>query len=142
MLALGCTFVACSDDDDDNAFVSDGHPEKAAAGTYEGTWLRVYDGDSVYSDGTITVTATDSAYCADFAFYCEEFELDVASVANISYAGSSSKFVYANSQSDGNALGTNFAGTIDGSVATARFTFTQKVGRKSYEYVYRFNLEK
>lgn len=142
VLVMGAAFVACDDDDDDASFVgtNDGHPEIAAEGVYTGTWMQVYttDEDTSYAEGTMTVTATDSAYCADFAYYCEDFDLDVSSVANITYAGSSTKFYYANGSSDGNGLGANFAGVIEDGEATAMFTITQKVGRKSYEYTYRF----
>ena len=140
ILSLGVAFVACDDDDDDASFVgtNDGHPEVAAEGVYTGTWTRILSEDTAYAEGTMTVTATDSAYCADFAFYSEEFDLDVASVANITYAGSSTKFYYANVSSDGNGLGANFAGVIEDGEATAMFTITQKVGRQSYEYQYRF----
>lgn len=143
MLALGLTFVACDDDDDDASFVGsrDVTPEIAAEGTYSGTWLRIYDEDSTYADGTLTVTATDSSYCADITFYCEEFDLDVTSVANITYAGSSTKFYYSNNSSSGNGLGANFAGTIEDGVATAMFTLSQKSGRQTISYDYRFNLE-
>lgn len=137
VLALSLTFVACSDDDDEG-YTSDGHPEIAAAGVYSGTWTRIYSGDTLTAEGTMTVTATDSAYCADIAYYCGDFSLDVASVANITYAGSSTKFYYGNAASDANGLGANFAGKITEGTATAMFTITQKVGRKEYVYAYTF----
>ena len=137
VLALGLTFVACDDDDDDASFSSDGHPEVAAEGVYSGTWTRILDEDTAYAEGTMTVTATDSSYCADFAYYCEEFDLDVASVANITYAGSSTRFMYSNS-TEGNGLGVSFGGIIEDGEATAMFTITQKVGRQQYKYAYSF----
>ena len=138
VLALSLTFVACSDDDDDDSLSTDVTPEIAAAGVYSGTWTRIYSGDTLTAEGTMTVTATDSAYCADFAYYCADFDLDVSSVANISYAGSTTKFYYVNASSDGNGLGANFAGKIIDGEATAMFTITQKVGRTSYSYAYTF----
>ena len=137
MLALGLTFVAC-DDDDDDSFSSDSNPEVAAEGTYTGTWTRELDGEEESGTGTLTVTATDSSYCADITFYCADLDLDATSVANITYAGSTTTFKFYNTYADGNGLGASFSGMIEDGTATASFTLTVKSGRKSYEYDYTF----
>ncbi len=149
VLALSCTFVACSDDDDDDAAAITGNPAPAAAGTYVGTWTIEGDVDTVTTSGTITVAATDSAYTADFTFVADEvsmyvtatstssISLDATSVSNITYAGSTSRFMYQNG-SENNGLGTAFAGIIEDGSITSYFTITQKVGRKSYTFKYNF----
>lgn len=96
VLALSCSFISCSDDDDD-ATIHSVTPEKAAAGVYSGTFTRVQDGttDTLYTQGTVTITATDSAYCADVTYDCTgDFTFNATSVANISYAGNG--FVFTN----------------------------------------------
>ncbi len=139
LLALGTGFVSCSDDDDEstslNASVT---PEIAAEGTYTGTWLQILDGDTVSSTGSIIITRTDSAYCADITFSCADFSLTQTAVTNITYAGNTESFVFGNPSSS-NDLGTSFTGRIDHGSASAMFTLTQKSGRKSYEYDYRFS---
>lgn len=130
-------FSACSDDDDEG-FVSDGHPEVAAQGTYQGTWQRIYSGDTATAIGYIMVTATDSAYCADITFYCADFDLDATAVSNITYANSGTVFYYGNGSAD-NGLGTQFGGMISNGVVTVLFTKSTTVGRKEYEYTYSFS---
>ncbi len=148
VLALSSTFVACSDDDDDDPAIT-GNPATAAAGTYEGTWTIAGDVDTVTTNGSIVVAATDSAYCADFTFKADEvtmnisstststLSLDATSVANVSYAGSTSEFSFSNSNSS-NGLGSAFAGRIDDGTVTSFFTLTQKVGRATYTFNYSF----
>lgn len=139
-----CTiFVACDDDDDDSSSIGASvTPETAAEGTYTGTWTLITTvsstSDTAQAAGTIVVTP-DSAYVADFNFVCEEIELDMTSNANISYAGSTSKFYYHNSSST-NGLETSFAGQLDNSTmtGTAMFSITQKSGRVETTYTYRF----
>lgn len=136
-IALALAFSACSDDEDES-FVSDGHPEVTAQGTYQGVWTRVYSGDTVTANGYITVTATDTAYCADITFYCADFDLSATAVSNITYANSNTAFYYGNGSTD-NGLGTQFGGMISNGAATVLFTKSTTVGRKEYEYTYSFN---
>lgn len=118
-LVFGGIFVACGDDGyEDEPFESDGHPEVAAEGVYVGTWAQILTGDSVFAEGTVTVTATDSAYCADVAYFCEDFEMDLVSVANITYARSTTRFYFSNYVED-NGMGAVFAGIIEDGDATA-----------------------
>lgn len=139
LLVLGISFVSCSDDEDESTSLNASQtPEIAAEGIYSGEWLQVLDGDSVWSSGSIIITRTDSAYCADITFSCADFSLTQTSVANITYAGNTASFVFGNPSSD-NGLGTSFTGRIDNGSASAMFTLTQKSGRKSYEYDYRFS---
>ena len=139
LLALGTSFVACSDDDEVSSSLNASQtPEIAAEGTYSGEWVQILDGDSVWSSGSIIITRTDPAYCADITFNCEDFSLTQTSVANITYAGNTESFVFGNSSTE-NGLGTSFTGRIDNGSASAMFSLTQKSGRKSYTYDYRFN---
>ena len=136
-LAFGFTFAACSDDDDEGRSFSS-TPEIESAGTYTGTFTRVQDGttDTLTAPGTVTLTATDSAYCTDVAFAAAGFDLDAKSVANISHADDG--YVFTNS-STSNGLGAAFQGRIDASgTLTSSFNITQKEGRKTYVYHYSF----
>ena len=55
MLALGCTFVACSSDDDDPSYNFTSSAEQGSAGTYTGEWTRTSDDGTVETfAGTIT----------------------------------------------------------------------------------------
>ncbi len=136
-LVLGFAFSACSDDDDE-AMTFDTTPEISAAGTYTGTFTRVQDGttDTLVAQGSVTLAPTDSAYCADVTFACADFDLDAASVTNITHANEG--YVFSNTSSD-NGLGAPFKGRIDGgNVLNSSFDFTQREGRKQYVYHYTF----
>ncbi|WP_295434490.1 hypothetical protein [uncultured Prevotella sp.] len=139
VLALSCSFISCSDDDDD-ATIHSVTPEKAAAGVYSGTFTRVQDGttDTLYTQGTVTITATDSAYCADVTYDCTgDFTFNATSVANISYAGNG--FVFTNN-STSNGLGASFIGRISSEgTLSSYFKVQQKSGRKTYTYYYNFS---
>ena len=136
-MAFGFACVSCSDDDDDAAAPS-GNAASVAAGTYTGTWTRILDSDTLTAEGTMIVSATDSAYTADIAYACSTFNLNTSSVANFAYSGASgSLFDYSNG-STSNGMGTIFCGKITDGVATAIFSYTQKSGRKSYTYKYSF----
>lgn len=147
VLTLSCALVSCGDDDSSDAKIG-GNPATAAAGTYKGTWTVTLDSVSVTTPGTITVTATDSAYTADFAFAAESFRmlvgtsqqtlsLDVTSVANIAYNGSTTSFDFSNSSTT-TAIGQPFAGKIFDGVVTTNFSLEQKAGRKKYTFNYAF----
>lgn len=142
ILTFSCVLVACSDDDDEN--VSFGAtPEIEAAGVYTGTFSRVQDGttDTLYTTGTVTITATDSAYCADISFDCSgDFAFSDASVANIAHANGG--FVFENSSSS-NGLGTPFMGRIDeNGNLTSYFKIQQRSGRLTYTYHYNITAAK
>lgn len=103
ILALSCTFVACSDDDTEGAPVSQ-TPASDCSGTYSGTWtvdsvyaiqvstgrgdnLRV-TGDTIEGTATIPGTAVitpdaSSAYVATLGFHCSTI-LNTVSPVNIS----------------------------------------------------------
>jgi hypothetical protein len=136
ILTVCSIFASCGDDNE--ATAPSGNPATAAAGTYSGTFTRVLDKDTVTAEGTITVTATDSMYCADLKFESSTFSLSSTAVSDIAYAGSDGKtFVY-NSPSSSNGLGAAFCGRIADGKATSMFTLTQRSGRKSYSYKYTF----
>ena len=141
LLTLSCGFVSCgSDDDNDITFSTT--PEKAAAGTYSGTWTQTEDGatTSTTCEGTITIAPTSNAYQADITFDAPEFSISATSVANISHANNG--FVF-NNNVDTNPLGANFAGKIDeqGNIAL-NFMKQMKVGRKQYTYFFVFEGKK
>ena len=132
MLAL--TLTACSDDDKDISY--DNAPEKAAAGTYSGTWSRVAEGEEVTGTGTVTLTATGTAYNVDVAFDCPDFDISATSVANIAHANDG--FVFNNNLS-GNGLEAAFGGKIDESGNLGvNFQKEVKVGRKRTVSVFTF----
>ena len=138
-LALGLGFTACSDDDEDDGGRFATTPEIEAAGVYSGTFSKVQDGktDTPYSKGTLTVTPTDSAYCADITYDSSDaFTYNATSVANITHADAG--FAFWNSSST-NGLGTSFTGRIygDGS-AESSFDVKERSGRVVYTYHYKF----
>lgn len=139
VLALGLGFTACSDDDEEDGGRFATTPEIEAAGVYSGTFSKVQDGktDTLYADGTLTVTPTDSAYCADITYDCSgEFTYNAVSVANITHANSG--YAFWNSSST-NGLGASFTGRIegDGSVEST-FDIKERSGRVVYTYHYKF----
>lgn len=147
LLTLSCGFVSCgSDDDNDITFSTT--PEKAAAGTYSGTWTLTEEGatTSKTCEGTITLTPTDSVNCVDITFDApfkgddEKYKINATSVANISHANNG--FVF-NNNVDTNPLGANFAGKIDeqGNIAL-NFMKQVKEGRKQYTYFFVFEGKK
>lgn len=141
LLAFSFSFVSCSDDDDNN-ITFDTTPEKAAAGTYTGTWTQTEDGatTSTTCNGTVTVAPTSNAYQADFTFEAPDFEINATSVANISHANYS--FVF-NNNVETNPLGANFAGMIDeNGNLTVNFMKQRRVGRKQYTFFFVFEGKK
>lgn len=139
VLALGLGFTACSDDDEEDGGRFATTPEIEAAGVYSGTFSKVQDGktDTLYSKGTLTVAATDSAYCADITYDCSDgFTYNATSVANITHDNSG--YAFWNS-STSNGLGTSFTGRIagDGSVEST-FDIKERSGRVVYTYHYKF----
>ena len=136
VLAVSFGFVSCGDDDEDNIITYSTTAEKASEGTYSGSWVRVLNDEVVTYTGTVTLTATDSVGYTNVTFSCPEASINATSVANIWNAGNGFQFV---NQVSSNGLGATFAGRIydDGKLTTG-FTITQKVGRKSYEFVYKF----
>ncbi len=142
LLTFSCVLVACSDDDDD-AISYGATPEIEAAGVYTGTFARVQDGttDTLYTTGTVTITPTDSAYCADIAFDCDgDFTFNGTSVVNITHAGHG--FIFENSSAS-NGLGTAFMGRIDeNGNLTSYFKIQQKSGRLTYTYHYNITAAK
>lgn len=137
VLALSCTFVACSDDEDENYSYST-TADQATAGTYSGTWTRTLDGVAETFDGTITFASAGTAGVSNVTFSCPGTSLDATSVANVWNAKYDFQFMN-QTTSTANGLGTAFSGIIseDGQITVA-FTLTQKVGRKAYDYQYQF----
>lgn len=152
ILALSCTFVSCSDDDEDAAAPA-GNPAEVAAGTYTGTWSITLDTTTVEVPGSITVAATDSDYTADITIACDQYTMkvgrsrsrlgiNVTSIANIAYAGGNGESFQFNNGVDSNPLGVAFAGRIDNGKAIAYFTKKLRVGLRTNDFNYRFSGQK
>ena len=138
MLALSFSFVSCGDDDDTISFPTT--PEKAAAGTYTGTWTVSSDTESSEGSGTIILTATDTPYNVDVtiegSFTTAALNVSSTSIANITQANNG--FVFNNNMAT-NPLGAGFTGKIDenGNIGV-NFQKEVRVGRKQYKYNYVF----
>ncbi|MBQ7421293.1 MAG: hypothetical protein IJV27_04035 [Prevotella sp.] len=139
VLAIGCTFVSCGDDDDEN-YNYPTTAEIASAGTYAGTWTREKDGVIEEFDGTVTLEATDRVGVTNITFTCPNASLNATSVSNIWNANDGFKFQQNISTGNpDNGLGVAFAGNIYGNgTLTASFTLSQRSGRISVTYVYKF----
>lgn len=135
-------FASCSNDDNNDAVTPSGNPAEIAAGTYEGTWTRIANGDTTTNEGTIIIAATDSDFTADFHFISTGYSLDASSVANIAYAGSDgTTFVYNNGTST-NTLGSVFAGRIEDGTVSSRFQISQRAGRTMKLFTFLFKGKK
>lgn len=138
VLALGCAFTACSDDNDDEVINYTTTPEKASAGTYSGTWTRILATDSVAtsSPGEVVFAATDSIGATDITFTCSDFDLNATSVANVWNSGRGFQFI---NNLKSNGLGTEFAGRItEDNKLTVGFTISIREGRATNTYYYSF----
>ena len=137
VLALGCTFVACSDDNDDPSINYTSSAEEGSAGTYTGEWTRIgSESTDVYS-GTITLSAAGTN-ATNVTFSCPDASLNATSIANVWHANYGYQF-FNQTASDANKLGVSFSGRIDESGnIDASFTISQRVGRKNYEFKYEF----
>ncbi|MBR5749505.1 MAG: hypothetical protein IKY01_12080 [Prevotella sp.] len=141
MLALGCTFVACGDDNDDPSIDFTSSAEEGSAGTYTGEWTRISsEGTDVYS-GTITLTAAGTN-ATNVTFSCPDASINASSIANVWHANYGYQF-FNQTTGDANKLGVAFSGRIDeAGNLDASFTLSQRVGRKNYEFKYEFRGKK
>ena len=141
VLALGCSFVACSDDNDDPSIDFTTTAEQGSAGTYTGEWTRVgSDATDVFS-GTVTLAAAGTN-ATTVTFSCPDASLNATSVANVWHANYGYQFFNQTTSSE-NGLGVAFSGRIDESGnLNASFTLSQRVGRKNYEFKYEFRGKK
>ena len=135
VLALSCTFVACSNNDDEDINFSS-TAEVGSAGTYTGTYTRIYEGETVTYSGSITLAASGTTNVSTLTATCSDAGIDITAPVNIAHANYGYAFVN-NVATD---FGTNgIAGHItDSNVLTASFTISQKVGKKNYEFIYSF----
>ena len=141
VLALGYTFVACSDDNDDPSIDFTTTAEQGSAGTYSGEWTRISsEGTDVYS-GTVTLAAAGTN-ATNVTFSCPDASIEATSIANVWHANYGYQF-FNQTVSDANKLGVAFSGRIDeaGNI-DASFTLSQRVGRKNYEFKYEFRGKK
>lgn len=142
VLALGCTFVACSDDNDDPSIDFTSSAEQGSAGTYNGEFSRLSDDGTIdtYS-GTITLAAAGTN-ATNVTFSCPDASLDATSIANVFHANYGYQF-FNQTVSDANKLGVAFSGRIDeAGNLNASFTLSQRVGRKNYDFKYEFKGKK
>ena len=139
VLALGCGFTACSDDNADEVINYSTTPEKASAGVYVGTWTRTLASDETavqVADGEVTLAATDSLGVTDITFNCTDLSLNAISVANVWNSGRGFQFV---NNLKSNGLGTEFAGRIsEDNQLTVAFTISIREGRSTNTYYYSF----
>ena len=141
MLALGCTFVACGDDNEDPVINFSSSAEQGSAGTYSGTWTRTGDDGTATFNGSITLAAAGTNV-TNVTFSCPDASLDATSVANVWHANYGYEF-FNQTASTANGLGASFSGRIDeAGNLNASFTLSQKVGRKNYEFKYEFRGKK
>ena len=141
VLALGCTFVACGDDNDDPSIDFTTTAEQGSAGTYSGEWTRISsEGTDVYG-GTVTLAAAGTN-ATNVTFSCPDASIEATSIANVWHANYGYQF-FNQTVSDANKLGVAFSGRIDeaGNI-DASFTLSQRVGRKNYEFKYEFRGKK
>lgn len=132
---------SCSDDND-NIYTFANAPEIDAQGTYEGSYLRVKYGttDSARATGTIVLAPADTAYTTHASFSSAEFKLDKSVVLNISHANEG--FVLFNN-STLNSIGQPVTGRIDNNKQlNIQFQLSQRVGRRTYTYIYHFTGKK
>lgn len=138
VLALSCSFVACSSDDDENINFSSS-AEQGSAGTYSGTWTRTGDDGTESYSGTVTLAPGSATGVTSVTFSCPDANINATSVANVWHANYGYQF-FNQTASDANGLGVSFAGRVDQSGAlNTSFTISQKVGRKNQEFKYEFN---
>ena len=138
LLTLGCTFVACGDDNDDPVINFDTTAAQGSAGTYSGTWTRTGDDGSADYSGTVTLAAANGANATNVTFSCPDASLDATSIANVWHANYGYEF-FNQTNSAANGLGVSFSGRIDeAGNLNASFTISQKVGRKNYQFKYEF----
>lgn len=137
VLALGSTFVACGDDNDDPVINFETTAEQGSAGTYSGTWTRTGDDGTETYNGTITLAAAGSNITS-VTFSCPDADLNATSTANVWHANYGYQF-FNQTASDANGLGASFSGIIDeNGNLNASFTLSQRVGRKNVEFKFEF----
>ena len=143
LLTLGCTFVACGDDNDDPSISYDTTAEQGSAGTYTGEWTRIGDDGTATYSGSVTLAAGGVAYVTNVTFSCPEANINnETSIANVWHANYGYGF-FNQTNSTANGLGASFSGRIDeAGNMNAAFTISQKVGRKNYEFKYEFKGKK
>lgn len=136
-LTLSSAFVSCGNDNEDKSITYTQSAEEMSAGTYNGTWTRQMSGDENIDTYTGTVTlAAKSNGLSDLTTICTDASLNLTAAVNIWHSDNGCQF--------SNKMATDFgakgvAGRVDDSgILTVSFTITQRVGKKSYEYLYRF----
>lgn len=135
MFAMGLTFTACSDDDDD-VITHETTPEVATAGTYSGTWTKEkVGGETTTGSGTLVLSAA-SQYVTNVKVESAELGLSKESVANIAWAGNDCFF---SNMDVKNGFGVKFSGSIlADNTAKIAFTVVEREGRKTYTFNYTF----
>lgn len=138
---LAVTVTSCREDADLADPGKAGNPEKEVVGTYTGTWTVSWtDANVDYVEeypGTVTISAGENAYTVVVNAVCPDRTTDLTGSANV--VKQSPDYKYFNDIA-GNPFGTAFSGIVtpQGS-ATCEFKITQRSGRKSYVFTYKFN---
>lgn len=140
--SLMLSMASCRDDAEtpDRGPVT--HPQEEVKGVYFGQWSRQQEGkDEIsYASGTLEFTPAENNYVTNVIVKCSEFNIDMASVANIAPGGVG--YMFSNVNKDGNGFGAIFYGTVDKSDMSVNISYkkTVKINPiKSATYVYTFN---
>lgn len=139
LVTLTTMASSCSSDNEDDSLHRSNAAE-AAQGEYPGTYTRVTKGltDAVTAIGSITIAPAEAPNTANITFTCEELEVNVTRIFNITY--SNDGFAFSNHLSDDIDTKTSaIAGRIDSQRnVTTNFTLSQRSGRKTIQYDYAF----
>jgi len=124
------SFVACDDEEGENGFKHDTHPEVTTAGTYVGQWRMTnsLNADYVqYEDGSITLSSTDSSYVTSVSVECPASDdINGTSLANISTMNENDYYFCNNFSTNG--FGVKFYGQVEGD--SIKFTFDKQSKKK------------
>ncbi len=115
LTAVSLGFVSCDEEEGENGFKHDTHPEVTTAGTYVGKWKLTTDeagSEPQYEDGTIILAATDSAYVTYVTVECPTSEdINGSSTANIGTMNDDGYYI--SNKFETNGLGVEFYGQVE-----------------------------
>ena len=137
LLAFTCCLASCSSDDNgDRAYTHTQTPELEAQGTYVGHFVRLQANSSMAvheeGEGTLTITATDTAYVAYMRFESAALGISTGTTVNISFFNDG--YVFSNNL-ESNPLGSPISGRISGnSLAETAFQLKIRQGRSTKTY--------
>ena len=135
-------FASCGPEgQEDNTPVS-GHPEQDVAGVYTGIWTMVYQGETTFAEGDVTLTADTTYVISIKVDGISSINLpEMTTLANVvqdSYYGTK---IYNPSSTNGfeAALrGATYLNDEGQTALTMVFTKEVRVGRQKYKYNYSY----